>query len=48
MELSVKFVDYSNEISVSKVNPRCGRSVASAQHGSDNFQYSINPFFDRV
>ena len=30
MELTVKFVDYGNEISVSKVYPRCGRSVASA------------------
>ena len=29
MELTVKFVDYGNEISVSKVDPRCGRSVAS-------------------
>ena len=24
MELTVKFVDYGNEISVSKVDPRCG------------------------
>ena len=30
MELTVKFVDYGNEISVSKVDPHCGRSVASA------------------
>ena len=30
MELIVKFVDYGNEISVSKVYPCCGRSVASA------------------
>ena len=30
MELTVKFVDYGNGISVSKVDPRCGRSVASA------------------
>ena len=30
MELTVKFVDYGNKISVSKVYPRCGRSVASA------------------
>ena len=30
MELTVKFVDYGNEISVSKVDPRCRRSVASA------------------
>ena len=30
MELTVKFVDYGNEISVSKVDSRCGRSVASA------------------
>ena len=30
MELTVKFVDYGNGISVSKVDPRCGRSVTSA------------------
>ena len=30
MDITVKFVDYGNEISVSKVDPRCGRSVASA------------------
>ena len=31
MEITVKFIDYGNEISVSKVDPRCGRSAAYAK-----------------
>ena len=30
MEITVKFIDYGNEISVSKVDPRCSRSAAYA------------------